>query len=78
MVLAILVTTATLTTVASPEVHAGGAVSHARYTDCRPTDCRSARAKVAEPADALALGASGATRGGSNPPFRTSFARKLA
>ena len=76
VVLAILVTTATLTTVASPEVHAGGAVSPARYTDCRPTDHRPARAKVAELADALALGASGATRGGSNPPFRTMLVRE--
>ena len=73
LVLAILVTTATLTTVASPEAHAGAAVSPARYTDGRP-----ARAKVAELVDALALGASGATRGGSSPPFRTSRARKLA
>ena len=40
--------------------------SPARYTSW-PTAC----AKVAELADALALGASGATRGGSNPPFRT-------
>ena len=40
--------------------------SLARYTSW-PTPC----AKVAEQADALALGASGVTRGGSNPPFRT-------
>ena len=33
-------------------------------------------AKVAEQADALVLGASGATRGGSNPPFRTNSARE--
>ena len=66
-VLAILVTAATLTTVASPEAHAGTTVSLARYTDQRPEF-----AKVAELVDALALGASGATRGGSSPPFRTS------
>ena len=82
-VLAILVTTATLTTAASPEVGSKSVqASPSPPRDIlvvgRPILGRHARAKVAEPADALALGASGATRGGSSPPFRTSFARKPA
>ena len=40
-----------------------------RHTAHSPAD-----AKVAELADALVLGASGATHGGSSPPFRTNLA----
>ena len=36
-----------------------------------PSDRCSFRAKVAELADALDLGSSGVSRGGSSPPFRT-------
>ena len=71
VVVAILVTTATLTAVSSPAAHAGTTASLARYTDPQPKF-----AKVAELVDALALGASGATRGGSSPPFRTSVAHR--
>ena len=35
--------------------------------------CTGSDAKVAELVDALALGASGATRGSSSLPFRTNF-----
>src|SRR5438132_14371265 len=47
-----------------------------RRTTSRGRDrCPASTAKVAELVDAPALGAGGVTRGGSNPPFRTSCAR---
>ena len=44
------------------------------YTYAVLSPAGSSRAKVAELADALDLGSSGVSRGGSSPPFRTTRA----
>src|SRR3954471_20687356 len=54
--------------------HASCGASRKRKPACSPA-FRAAVAKVAELVDAPALGAGGAARGGSSPPFRTKPAR---